>query len=150
MKQLIILFIGLWLFSFYGFTQSQTKSKELQEFVIDLSSSNTKLKGKLLLFGPYKNDLSSLTYDKYLQLLKENESVSDKGIAEAIRKADQHLFTAGKNTFSIAIYSKELNAIVYDDANSAFIDSVKPIENGEKLPSLNEFVSKLRFINSNK
>ena len=108
MKQLIILFIGLWLFSSYGFTQSQTKNKELQEFVIDLSSANTKLKGKLLLFGPYKNDLSSLTYDKYLQLLKENESVSDKGIAEAIRRADQHLFAASKNSFLIAIYSKEI------------------------------------------
>jgi len=150
MKQLIILFIGLWLFSSYGFTQSQTKNKELQEFVIDLSSSNTKLKGKLLLFGPYKNDLSSLTYDKYLQLLKENESVSDKGIAEAIRRADQHLFAASKNSFLIAIYSKELKAVLYDDANSAFVDSVKSIENGEKFPNLNEFVSKSRFTITNK
>lgn len=150
MKQAVILFIGLWLLCGCSFAQSQLKNKELQEFVIDLSSANTKLKGKLLLFGQYKNDLSTLTFDRYLQLLKENESVSDKGIAEAIRNADQHLFTSSKNTFSIAIYSKELNAIVYDDANSAFIDSVKPIENEEKLPSLNEFVSKSRFINSNK
>ena len=49
MKQIIILCIGVWLFCSYGFAQSQTKNKELQEFVIDLSSANTKLKGKLLL-----------------------------------------------------------------------------------------------------
>lgn len=150
MKQAVILFIGLWLLCGCSFAQSQTKNKELQEFVIDLSSSNTKLKGKLLLFGPYKNDLSSLTYDKYLQLLKENESVSDKGIAEEIRRADQHLFAASKNSFLIAIYSKELKAVLYDDANSAFVDSVKSIENGEKFPNLNEFVSKSGFIITNK
>lgn len=150
MKQIIILCIGVWLFCSYGFAQSQTKNKELQEFVIDLSSANTKLKGKLLLFGPFKNDLSSLTYDKYLQLLKENESVSDKGIVEAIRKADQHLFAANKNSFLIAIYSKELKAVLYDDANSAFIDSVKPIESDGKIPNLNEFVSKSGFIITNK
>lgn len=150
MKHVVILFIGLWLFCTSSFAQPQQKNKELQEFVIDLSSANTKLKGKLLLFGPYKNDLSSLTFERYLQLLKENESVSDKGIAETIRKADQHLFTSSKNTFSIAIYSKELKVIVYDDANSAFIDSVKPIENGEKIPSLNEFVNRSKFINSKK
>ena len=113
MKQVVILFIGLWLLCGCSFAQSQLKNKELQEFAVDISSANTKLKGKLLLFGQFKNDLSSLTFDRYLQLLKENESVSDKGIAEAIRKADQHLFTASKNTFSIAIYSKERPMLLF-------------------------------------
>jgi len=142
-KGFIISLICIIVFSLYVYSQS--KNKELQEFVTDLSSANVKLRGKLLLFGEYKGDLSSLTYKRYLELLKVNGTKSNKGVVEYIQKADKHVFATKKNSFLIAVYSKQLNAILYDDANTAFIDSVKVLNKNEKVPDLMKFISKNGF-----
>lgn len=144
MKQRFILLLVSALF-FSLCVQSQSKNKELQEFVSDLSSANIKLRGKLLLFGEYKGDLSKLTYDRYLELLKKNENKSNNGVAEFIQKADKHIFATKKNSFLIAIYSKHLNVVLYDDANTAFTDSIDTLSINEKIPDLNEFISKTGF-----
>ena len=144
-KGIILLVISVLLFGSCGYTQPETKNKKLEEFVIDLSSANVKLRGKLLLFGQYKDDLSSLTYIQYLVLLKGNENSSNKGVVELIQKADKHIFATKKNSFLIAIYSKELKAVLYDDANSSFLDSIKTIAPNEKIPNLDEFISKTGF-----
>jgi len=144
-KGIILLVISILLFGSCGFTQPETKNKKLEEFVIDLSSANVKLRGKLLLFGKFKDDLSTLTYSQYLELLKENETSSNKGVAELIKKADEHIFATKKNSFLIAIYSKELKAVLYDDANSSFVDSIKTLLPNEIIPNLHEFISKSGF-----
>ena len=141
-KRYILLVIVTLLIATVSKGQTKVKNKELEEFVTDLSSSNNKLRGKLMLFGPFKDDLSNLTYEQYLQFLKENESVSDKGLSESIRRADQHLFISKKNSFLIAIYSQELNAVLYDDSNSAHTDSIKQLKANEAVPNLKEFISK--------
>jgi len=127
------------------YVYSQSKNKELQEFVVDLSSANVSLRGKLLLVGEYKDDLSNMTYNNYLEQLKKNETRSNKGVAEYIRKAVKHIFATKKNSFLIAIYSKQLNAVLYDDANTALVDSVKVLLKNEKVPDLIDFISKTGF-----
>ena len=144
-KGFFLLIIGMCLFCSDSYSQHHEKNKKLEEFVIDLSSANVKLRGKLSLFGQYKDDLSSLTYDRYLELLKENEKTSNKGVVELIQKADQHIFATKRNSFLIAIYSKELKAVLYDDASSSFTDSIKTLAPNEKIPNLYEFISKTGF-----
>jgi len=144
-KGIILLVISLLSFGSRGYTQPETKNKKLEEFVIDLSSANVKLRGKLLLFGQFKDDLSPLTFNQYLLLLKENENISNKGVVELIQKADEHIFATKKNSFLIAIYSKELKAVLFDDANSSFVDSIKTVSPNENIPNLNEFISKSGF-----
>lgn len=142
-KGFIVSFICIITLSFYVYSQSI--NKELNEFVADLSSANVNLRGKLLYKGEYKDDLSKLTYNHYLELLKKNESYSNKGVTEYIRKADKHIFATKKNTFLIAIYSKQLNVVLYDDANTAIVDSVKVLLKNEKVPDLVDFISKTGF-----
>ena len=112
---------------------------------MDLSSANVKLRGNLILFGEYKGDLSALNYEKYLELLKQNEVPSNRGVANIIKKADAHFFAVKSNTFLIAIYSKDLNVMLYDDANTAFTDSILIIQEGMIAPALSEFISKTEY-----
>ncbi len=63
----------------------------------------------------------------------------------SIRKAEKHIFATKKNTFLIAIYSKQLNVVLYDDANTAMVDSVKVLLKNEKIPDLVDFISKTGF-----
>ena len=120
---------------------SQSDKKQIHELVTDLSTANVKLRGKLLLFGKYEGNLSTLSFQKYLKLLKENESESNKGLSDIIMRADKHLFKANKNTFIIAFYSNELNVMICDDANTSIADSVVVL-NKQVLPNLNEFFKK--------
>jgi len=128
------------------FCQAQTATKQLQEFALDLTSANIKLRGELKLFGQYQGDLSSLKYNNYLELLKKNESSSGKGVVELIQGAEKHIFATKKNSFLIAIYSKRLNAVLYDDSSTAFTDSVKVLKYNEKVPDLAEFIRKSGFL----
>lgn len=144
-KGTILLFVSVLLFG--SCTNSQTKNKKLEEFVMDLPSANVKLRGQLKLFGKYKGDLSTLTYEHYLVLLKENESASNTGLSQIIKDADKHVFVAKDNSFLIAIYSDELKAILYDDANTPFTDSILVIQKNTKIPDLNDFIKKSGFNN---
>jgi hypothetical protein len=144
-KSYILLIIAIWFLGSCSYAQPKTENKELEEFVTDLSSANVKLRGKLLLFGTYKGDLSGLTYDHYLKLLKENESESDKGLSELIKKSDKHLFVAQKNSFLIALYSKDFGVVLYDMANSAFTDSIKQIGPNDKISNLVDFIGSSGF-----
>jgi hypothetical protein len=148
MKKGIILLIVSVFFA-VSLSQAQPKNKKLQEFVVDLSSVNIKLRGQLNLFGEFKGDLSNLGYERYLQLLKESENTSSKGVYEIIQKSDKHLFVTNKSSFLIAIYSKELNAVLYDDANTAFTDSIKVLNGVEPIPDLQEFISKTSYRENN-
>ena len=144
MRKIFILLIISMLF-IGSSCQAQTKNKELQEFVMDLSSANNKMRGKLKLFGEYKGNLSTMTYNRYLELLKKSETKSNKGISAIIANADEHLFAAKKNSFLIAIYSKELNAVLYDDANTSMTDSIIVLRKNQKAPDLIEFIRKTGF-----
>lgn len=144
MKKLFILLSINFLF-IASCVQSQTKNKELQEFVIDLSSANVKLRGTSMLFGEFKDDLSKLTYNRYIELLKENKTKSNERVVELIQYADKHLFAVKNNSFLIAIYSKHLNAVLYDDANTAFTDSIIVLNKNQIVPNLIELISKTGF-----
>ena len=120
--------------------QSQKISKYCHEFSMDFSSANVQLRGELRSFGEYKGNLSNLTYEKYLALLKENERISTQGVAETVRESDLHFFRADTNTFFIVIYSKHLRAVICDNANTAFCDSIKFVKKKEPVPDLQGFI----------
>lgn len=133
-----ILFIGLCV-------QSQTKNKNLNEFVTDLASMNVKLRGQLMLFGEYKDDMSTLTYSRYLEYLKKITTKSNKEVAELIKCAEKHIFAVKKNSFLIAIYSKKLNVVLYDDANTTVTDSIMVLPKNASPPDLIEFIKKTGY-----
>lgn len=121
---------------------AQKINKQLQGFSENFSTANSHLLGHLMLFGDYKGDLSNLTYDKYLSSLKQNEEFSTKNVTETVQQSDQHYFKAKKNTFLIVIYSKKLNAVIFDNAGTAFCDSIKVLKNNEPVPDLSIFIVK--------
>lgn len=142
-KVFIVLLVSVLYISSCAQSQSKNKQlqeKRLQEFCTAFSSANIKLRGKLLLFGEYKGDLSKLTYNHYIELLKENENTLNKGIVELIQQSEKHIFAVKSNSFLIAIYSKRLNAVLYDDANTAFIDNVQQLNPNQQIPDLTEIV----------
>jgi len=130
-------------------TQSQTKkkNKQITEFVSDLSTANYKLRGRLNMIGEYKGDLSSLTFKRYIELLGENETYSNKGVNKILESSDKHLFIAKKNSFLIAIYSKKLNVVLYDDATTSgpAVDSLVVLSKYKEVPVLTEFISGADF-----
>jgi len=132
-KKSIIILIALFICSL---SQAQNQNKELEELALDLSSINVQVRGDISLFGKYKGDLSNFTYEAYLDVLKRMEKSSNKEISSTIQQAEKHYFSSKKNSFIIAIYSKKLKAIIVDDANSAFPDSVKVFRENEKIPDL--------------
>lgn len=140
-KNLILLLLYLLIMHPSVYAQD---NKEINEFTADLAAANIRLRGKLQLFGDYKNDLSSLKFDQYIKLLKENETESNKGLSEIIATADRHFFKAKKSTFLIVMYSKNLSAIVFDDANTSLIDSVQILKKNQ-IPDFNKFVEKIGF-----
>lgn len=144
-KQFIAIIISTLLIVPISPSQAKNKNKRLNEFVMDLSSANNNLKGKLSLYGEYKGDLSTLTYSQYLLLLKENESFSDRGLAKQISRTNNQVFAAKKHSFLIALYSKKFNVVLYDDANTDTLDSLMFLPRGAKIPDLIEFVGKTDY-----
>lgn len=120
--------------------QAQKINNHLQKFSEQLSTANVHLFGHLMLFGEYKGNLSTLSYEKYLILLKENELYSTKNVAKTVQQADQHLFIAKDSTFYIVVYSKKLNAVVFDNASTSFCDSIKVLQKDEVVPELSTFI----------
>lgn len=123
---------------------AQKINKRLQEFSQNLATADIELRGKLILIGEYKGDLSTLTYDNYLVQLRNNEKISTKGVADIVQQSNQQYFEAKKNTFFLVIYSKRLNVIIFDDANTFGCDSIKVLKNNEAVPKLSNLIRKYR------
>lgn len=134
--------VFLILFVVFSVTLSyaQTQSKELQSFIADLSSSNVKLRGELVLFGKYKGDLSTLTYEAYYEALKSSIKKSNKDVADLVNESDKRYFIATRNSFTIVLYNKKMNAVICDNASTAFVDSVLVIKDKENIPELKTLI----------
>jgi hypothetical protein len=144
MNNMIKLFMSAIILALFG-CYSQNINRNSEEFAIDLALANVKLRGELLLIGEFKGDLSPLTYDQYISLLKERETFSTKDVVKNLQKANSHLFLTKKNSFLVAIYSKRLHVILYDDSNTSFTDSIKVFYKNETIPSLEEFIRKTGY-----
>lgn len=141
MKSKILLMIA-GLFIIFSSCRAQAVNEDLNEFAIDLASSNIKLRGRLLLFGEYADNLSKLTFDRYYVLLKQHETPSTKGISKEVKQANIHFFRANTSSFQVVLYVRKFNAIIFDDASTASIDSVKILTSKQEVPDLIEFISK--------
>jgi hypothetical protein len=116
------------------------KSVSVDEFSMDFARANVQLRGELKRYSIYKDDLSTLTYEEYLKFLKGVEGKSTKNITMIVKKADPHYFIARQNTFLIVIYCKELNLLIFDDANTAFCDSTLIITDKANRPDLKSLI----------
>lgn len=141
MKSKVVLYLLVGLITLSS-CRAQKVNKSLHEFTNDFASANVQLRGELRLFGEYKGDLSTLTYESYLEHLKANNRVSSQGVFEVVINSDQQQFLAKTNTFLIVIYSKRLNAIVFDDANTSRCDSVRIFQKGDSIPDISRFIRK--------
>ena len=119
-------------------------NERLQKFALAFPTENVQLRGKLILFGEYKGDLSTLTYERYISLLKDNEKESTKDVTKLVSHSKQHYFSAGTRTFMVVIYSKKIRAVVFDDANTFGCDSIKVIKKKEPVPDLKTFIHSRR------
>jgi hypothetical protein len=144
MTKTYLLILGVFVFC-STISLAQTSGQQPDATLLQIGFSNHKLKGQLSLSENYRNDLTSLTYDAYLKALKENEKSSNQGLAETVRKVDQHYFATKKTSFLIAIYSKEFNMILFDDASGPRTDSVVVLRPGDKVPDLEAFAKKAKF-----
>ncbi len=133
-KVFLILFVSVTL------SYAQAQSTVLQGFIADLSSSNVKLRGELVLFGKYKGDLSTLTYEAYYEALKLSVKKSNKDVADLVNKSDKRYFIATRNSFTIVLYNKKMNAVICDNASTAFVDSVLVIKDKENIPELKTLI----------
>lgn len=121
------------------------QNKNLEKFRTDLTSANRIARGSMKLDMSYNGDLTKLTYKSYLLFLEKNETPSTKGVTQIIKDANQYLFRTSKNSFLIALYSKNLNAVLFDDANTAFVDSVLVLRKGQAVPDLKDFIKNTDF-----
>jgi hypothetical protein len=146
MKSKILLVVA-GLFIIFSSCKAQAVNKDLNEFAIDLASSNIKLRGSLLLFGEYTNNLSALTFERYCFLLKQHETPSTKGVYKVIKESNKHFFHSDTSSFRVVLYIKKFNAVIFDDANTFGIDSIKILRSNEEVPDLVEFISKKIILN---
>jgi hypothetical protein len=146
MKSKILLVVA-GLFIIFSSCKAQAVNKDLNEFAIDLASANIKLRGSLLLIGEYKDNLSTLTFERYSFLLKQYETPSTRGVSKAIKEANNHFFHSNTSSFQVVLYIKRFNAVIFDDANTFGIDSIKILRRNEEVPDLVEFISKKIILN---
>lgn len=146
MKTKILLLVAGLLIVFSS-CKAQTVNKDLNEFAIDLASSNIKLRGRLLLFGEYTDNLSALTFERYCFLLKQHETPSTKGVSKVVKEANNHYFRSSMSSFQVVLYIKKFNAVIFDDANTFGIDSIKILRSNEEVPDLIEIISKKIILN---
>lgn len=123
---------------------SQKLTPTSVEFQNDFASENNRIAGQLSR-KVFNRNLESLTYDYYLEYLRENLAPSADGIFELIVGSDEHYFKAKKSSFLIALYYFSDRTIVCDISNNGFIDSVSIYDENEVIPTLEEFVGKINY-----
>lgn len=123
---------------------SQKLTPTSSEFHNDFASENSRLAARMSR-KVFDRNLETLTYDYYLDYLKENLAPAAEGIYELIIASDEHYFNVKKSSFLIALYYVSDRTIICDISNNGFIDSVNIYEENEVIPTLEEFVGKINY-----
>jgi hypothetical protein len=105
------------------------------DVLLDLGSENNRLAAELFL-DVYKEDLSILTYDSYLNYITKNEAPSAKGIAAIIKSADLCCFRAKKDCFVLALYYAKERRFICDDSRSQWPDTTRVLGANDTIPDL--------------
>lgn len=137
MKNRLFLLLVLLIFTSSCIGQNSNE-KALQSFCNAFSSVNVKVRGEYALF--VDGNLSGLNYETYISKVDAEGKASGKDVAKIVKSAEKRYFESRPNTFIIVIYSKKMNAVICDDANTAFVDSVRVLKKHEPVPDLKSFV----------
>lgn len=145
MRNISFLLLTLLVFTSSCITRNADE-KALQSFCNAFSSVNVKVRGEYALF--VDENLSGLNYETYIGKVDAEEKASGKDVAEIVKSAEKRYFEPRPNTFVIVIYSKQMNAVICDDANTAFIDSVRVLKKHEPVPDLKSFVKGMKAVST--
>jgi len=141
MKKIFILFLLLIISS------CATLKEKNSAFLLSLGSENVRLRGNLAR-NECRDGFKSLTYEKYLDYLKEKEVVASKGLSEKIKESDDHYFETTDDSFAIGLVFYKKRLILYDDAHSSkiiFENDTGTFDAKTKTPLLSDYVKKAKI-----
>lgn len=93
------------------------------EYLMDLAKENYRL-GATMYLDEFDEDLSSLTYDFYVNYVEQYQAPAAENLSVKIKAADKYYFSPKKEGFFIVLLYKGENKIVGDDSRTALIDTV--------------------------
>jgi hypothetical protein len=142
MKKFLLL-ISISFFTF--FCNPRNLSPTSLEFQNDLASENNRIAGVLSRQPEFNRNLESLTYDYYIEYLKNNIAISAEEIIQVITKSDTQQLVAKQYSFSLSLLYKSDRTIICDISNTAFIDSVHTYDAEASMPTLEEFLTDMNY-----
>lgn len=100
----------------------QIEKSESDKIAIDMTSFNTRLSGYLFR-KEMKGDLSGLTVEKYLQMVKTQSAPSEVEYAEfVVKKQPEIMVAAIKDDFAVCVRLVNKNFGICDKASTNFVD----------------------------
>jgi len=114
------------------------------DFLQDISSENNRIWGELYL-DVFNGNLSTLTYDYYIDYLDSTQHTSAEGMAEKIKVANLKLLKPENQTFWLLLYYEKEDLIIADDESTDIgtADTVITYDNNSIPPDLSFYASEL-------
>ena len=106
------------------------------EYLMDLAKENYRL-GATMYLDEFDEDLSSLTYDFYINYVVQYQAPAAENLSVKIKAADQYDFLALSDGFIITLFYKTQNKIIGDDSRTALIDTVIFVDKESQIFDLN-------------
>jgi hypothetical protein len=117
-KVLILLFLFL-----YSCSSVSSVVEVNDDYLMDLAKENYRL-GATMYLDEFDEDLSSLTYDFYINYVEQYQAPAAENLSVKIKAADKYYFSPIKEGFFIVLLYKGENKMVGDDSRTALIDTV--------------------------
>lgn len=114
------------------------------DFILKLGSENNKV-ASVLYFDVFHENLKTLKYDYYISYLKQNESISAKGLSKKIQMADSHYFKTKENSFLILLFYKKDRIIIGDNSATFATDTVSRLSANNENPDFEGLAKKMHF-----
>jgi hypothetical protein len=130
-KVLILLFLFL-----YACSSVSSVVDVNDEYLMDLAKENYRL-GATMYLDEFDEDLSSLTYDFYINYVEEYQAPAAENLSVKIKAADQYDFLVVSDGFIITLLYKTQNRIIGDDSRTALIDTVIFVDKESQIFNLN-------------
>ena len=106
------------------------------DYLMDFAKENYRL-GATMYLDEFDEDLSSLTYDFYINYVEQYQAPAAENLSVKIKAADQYDFLALSDGFIITLLYKTQNKIIGDDSRTALIDTVIFVDKESQIFNLN-------------
>ncbi len=109
------------------------------DFLNDLGIENYRIRGGLYL-DEFNMDLTTLTYDYYINYVSSNLKPSAEGLVDIIKSAEDYYFTSNDSTFAIVLWYPNDKKVVVDDAYTSTVEAVVKIMRQSELRELKTYL----------